>query len=339
MIYIGGALQRLKDIPSNTARCCVTSPPYWGLRDYGVGGQIGLETTPETYVDSIVSVFREVRRILTDDGTLWLNLGDSYAANGGAHGGRPDNQTGVGAKRAHDAGAGDQNARRAPQGLKSKDLIGIPWLVAFALRADGWYLRADIIWSKPNPMPESVRDRPTKAHEYMFLLSKGPRYYYDAAAVMEPAVSFPKQCGPNSAALVDHVPRPRKGNARTFRGGVYTGSRTFDNDGSLVRDSSGNTPNEKGTRNRRSVWTIAPQPFKGAHFATYPPALVEPCVLAGSAPGDVVLDPFAGSGTTGVVALNSGRHFIGVELNKQYVHDLLVPRLRSDASTETIVCP
>jgi DNA modification methylase len=263
-ILTGDVRERLADIPDGSVRCCVTSPPYWGLRDYGQGDQLGLEETPEQYVENMVAVFREVRRTLTEDGTLWLNLGDSYSSQGGAHGGREDNQTGVGASRAHNAGAGDQKQRTPPAGLKPKDLVGIPWRVAFALQADGWWLRQDIIWHKPNPMPESVTDRCTKAHEYVFLLTKSARYYYDHEAMQEEAT---------------------------------TGQ----------------------TRNRRSVWSITTKPFKGAHFAVMPEALAEPCVLAGSAPGDLVLDPFTGSGTVAVVALRHGRRFIGTELNPEYV--------------------
>lgn len=351
MIYIGDALERLKQLPDGLVRCCVTSPPYWGLRDYGVEGQIGLEKTPEAYVDSIVQVFREVRRVLRDDGTLWLNLGDSYAGSG--KGGNPD-----AGKQATNRGSQSvgvlygkvgETARQAAvtnvtrltfpeSGIKAKDMIGIPWMVAFALRSDGWYLRSDIIWSKPNPMPESVVDRPTRAHEYLFLLSKSPRYYCNMAAIAEPAVGFEKTHDPNGSMEVDRVPRKRKGNAKTFRGGgSYTGMAAFDNDTAKGRDSHGNAPNEKGTRNRRSVWEITPKPFRGAHFATYPPLLVEPCVLAGSAEGDTVLDPFAGSGTTGVVALNAGRDFVGIELSDAYARDLLVPRLLKDASTEAFL--
>ena len=267
MILTGDAVERLRELPDGIAQTCITSPPYFGLRDYGVEGQIGLEETPQEYVERLVTVFREVRRVLRDDGTLWLNLGDSYASQGGAHGGRNDNQRGVGARRVHAAGGGDQAARTPPDGLKPKDLVGIPWRVAFALQADGWYLRSDIVWAKPNPMPESVRDRPTRAHEYVFLLSKNERYFYDHEAIKEPAVS--------------------------------------------------NHPSSK--RNRRSVWHIPVRPFKGAHFAVFPEALVEPMVLAGSRPGDLVLDPFAGSGTTGVVARRHGRRFLGIELNPEYV--------------------
>jgi site-specific DNA-methyltransferase (adenine-specific) len=262
-ILQGDCIEQMRTLAPDSVQTCITSPPYFGLRDYGHDGQIGREETPDEYVARLVEVFREVHRVLRKDGTLWLNLGDSYAANGGSHGGRQDNQRGVGAKRTHDAGGADSGRRRAPVGLKAKDLIGIPWRVAFALQADGWFLRQDIIWHKPNPMPESVRDRCTKAHEYLFLLSKEPRYYFDAASMQE----------------------------------------------------NGST---SGRRNRRSVWTIQTRPFKGAHFATFPPALVRPCILAGSRPGDIVLDPFGGSGTTAAVAIEHRRRAILIEINQDY---------------------
>lgn len=258
----GDALTLLEEIREGSAQCCVTSPPYWGLRDYGNAKQIGLEATPEGYVARMVEVFREVRRVLRDDGTLWLNLGDSYAAGGNNSGSRPED---LADKQRSNAGC-RYKRRTAPPGLKPKDLVGIPWRVAFALQADGWWLRSDIIWAKTNPMPESITDRPTKSHEYLFLLAKSERYRYDAEAIAEPAV-----------------------------GGTY-----------------------KATRNRRTVWSIASEPFLGAHFAVMPQALVEPCILAGSKPGDLVLDPFAGSGTVGVVALRHGRRFLGLELNPEY---------------------
>ena len=277
---------------------CVTSPPYFGLRDYGHLGQIGLEQTPEQYIAAMVEVFRCVRDVLADDGTLWLNIGDSYATQGGAHGGRNDNQRGVGAKRTHDNGGGDQQSRRAPDGLKPKDLIGIPWMLAFALRADGWYLRQDIIWHKPNPMPESVRDRCTKAHEYIFLLSKSERYFFDSEAMKEPSVT------PADLQIAKRNKAPHKGQRdsgmRETTGGFDKITKVYE------------------TRNRRSVWTVATRPYKGAHFATFPPALIEPCILAGSRPGDIVLDPFMGSGTTAQVALQHGRQYLGCELNPKY---------------------
>lgn len=284
-LYVGDCLAVLGRFPDRAVQCCVTSPPYWGLRDYGVEGQLGLESTPAEYVSALVAVFREVRRVLRDDGTLWLNLGDSYAnvgkwggSSGGKHAGDLHGATGVG------------RGKREYGTLKSKDLVGIPWRVAFALQADGWWLRSDIIWHKPNPMPESVTDRPTKAHEYVFLLAKSESYFYDAEAVKEPAV---------------------KGHAGSRFGSGKTATHQL--------GRAGTTPRvDDDTRNRRSVWTIATRPFKGAHFATFPPALIEPCVLAGSRPGDVVLDPFNGVGTTGLVAVQHGRRYVGVELNEAY---------------------
>ncbi len=279
------------------AQMCVTSPPYFGLRDYGHDGQLGLEQTPDEYITTMVEVFRCVRDVLADDGTLWLNIGDSYNAAGrtghGAHVGFKQ-----GSNRASAEGA--DNCRPSVEGLKPKDLIGIPWMLAFALRADGWYLRQDIIWHKPNPMPESVRDRCTKAHEYIFLMSKSAKYFIDPKGMKEPVQSS-------------------KGNGKSFRGGgSYTGGNAFDNAALKERETHGNEPNESGTRNRRSVWTVATRPYKGAHFATYPPALVEPCILAGSRPGDIVLDPFMGSGTTAAVAVQHGRQYLGCELNPEY---------------------
>jgi DNA modification methylase len=304
------------------AQTCVTSPPYFGLRDYGHEGQIGLEKTPDDYIASMVEVFRSVRDVLADDGTLWLNIGDTYATNGGAHGGRTDNQRGVGAKRTHDNGGGDQKAQRAPDGLKPKDLIGIPWMLAFALRADGWYLRQDIIWHKPNPMPESVRDRCTKAHEYIFLLSKSERYFYNAEAIAQPLAETSKArlAQPNLANQrgSDRVPGKTNGNMKAV-GPRFGGNKYGDDGREESRTKSGNEwKGESGKANRRSVWTVATRPYKGAHFATFPPALIEPCILAGSKPGDIVLDPFMGSGTTAAVAIQHSRQYLGCELNPEY---------------------
>jgi DNA modification methylase len=294
----GDCLARMATLDAGSVRCCVTSPPYWGLRDYGIDGQIGLEETPAEYVAKMVAVFAEVRRVLADDGTCWVNLGDSYASGGM---GRRDDDTMPTPKGGHGIGAtpGYYRPRPLVDGLKPKDLCGIPWRVAFALQADGWYLRSDIIWAKPNPMPESVTDRPTKAHEYVFLLSKAERYFYDADAIREPAV------------YGEILP--------TFRGsGRYTNNRSFDNSDGTKANTAGMERPTVTHRNRRTVWTIPTAPYAEAHFATYPPALVEPCILAGSARGDVVLDPFCGSGTTGMVALRHGRGFVGVELSPKY---------------------
>lgn len=328
MIHIGDCLDILPTLESGSVQTCITSPPYFGLRDYGVDGQIGHETTPDEFVDVMVRVFREVRRVLHDNGTLWLNLGDSYAGAGGQ-----SPQSGRLFKgRARQRENTCISARIRTDGLKPKDLVGIPWMVAFALRADGWYLRQDIVWSKPNPMPESVRDRCTKAHEYLFLLSKSARYHFDAEAIAEPlaytSIARLSQSTLDQQQVSSRVPGKTngpmkavraKGNRRTFRGGgVYTQGRSFDNDADPCNDSVGNVPNERDTRNRRSVWTVATQPFKEAHFATFPPALVEPCILAGSRPGDLVLDPFMGAGTTAVVAERLGRRWVGCELNPKY---------------------
>jgi DNA modification methylase len=267
------------------AQTCVTSPPYYGLRDYGHDGQIGLEETPEEYIAAMVEVFRCVWDVLEDDGTLWLNIGDSYAGNNSqaSNNGR--------------AGYGNPRERvvnRTGEGLKTKDLIGIPWMLAFALRADGWYLRQDIIWHKPNPMPESVQDRCTKAHEYIFLLSKSPKYYYDINSIKEEMIGKP------------HAPK----------------NKANKNDGHL-RNDVGTERMEKvwgesGMANKRSVWTVTTKPYEGAHFAVFPTELIERCILAGAAPGQVVLDPFMGSGTTAQVAQNLGRKYLGCELNPDY---------------------
>lgn len=292
-IITGDARTMLATLPDGSARCCVTSPPYYGLRDYGHAGQIGLEQTPDAYVAELVAVFREVRRVLAGDGTLWLNLGDSYANTGKSGGGAQ------GERWAEHGGRCDEWAgtfKPAPAGYKPKDLMGIPWQVAFALRADGWYLRSEIIWHKPAPMPESVTDRPTKAHEQVFLLSKRERYFYDAGAIAEPAIH------------AGRVVKASGGDAKNGQGPMRDTAKGFTIHDTAVGD----------TRNARTVWTIGPEPFAGAHFATMPPELARRCILAGSARGDTVLDPFTGAGTTGLVADRNGRSFVGVELNPTY---------------------
>jgi DNA modification methylase len=290
--------------------CVVTSPPYWGLRDYGDPQQIGLESTPDAYVAQLVAVFREVRRVLADDGTVWLNLGDSYAGSNASQGGDGSTATYTDGRR-HVAGAMARQVHRTSQqttmkvgdGLKSKDLVGIPWRVAFALQADGWYLRSDIIWSKPNPMPESVTDRPTKAHEYIFLLAKAARYYYDAAAIADAATFGAHHARYNSKWA------PTKYHNKNAAHADVCGS----NEG--LRGGIAN-PLE---RNKRSVWHVATQPYPDAHFATFPEALIEPCILAGCPVGGRVLDPFIGSGTTGAVAERLGRRWVGVDLTYQHL--------------------
>ena len=301
----GDCLHMLRVIPSQSVNCCVTSPPYFGLRDYGVDGQIGFESTPEAFVQKLVEVFREVKRVLRDDGTLWLNLGDSYAGSG--KGRNADGSHQEGGKQGTNKGtvAGALVKTIAPD-CKPKDLIGIPWRVAFALQADGWYLRQDIIWHKPNPMPESVKDRCTKAHEYIFLLSKSPKYYFDSDAIKEPYSESYKNDKRHGNVKAEHQ------NWKDYSAqgkGVQTPTQ--------LHDSMFNKPIGEG-RNKRSVWTVTTKPFKGAHFATFPPDLIEPCILAGCPENGVVLDPFNGAGTTGVVAQQHKRSFLGVELNSEY---------------------
>lgn len=255
-LIVGDARVELRAFADESFQCCVTSPPYWGLRDYGIAGQIGAETKVEDYIADLVAVFREVRRVLRGDGTLWLNIGDSYTSGG---------RTWRDADEKNPA-RGMSYRAPTPEGLKPKDLIGVPWRLAMALQADGWYLRADIIWHKPNCQPESVKDRPTRSHEYVFLLSKSEQYFYDHETMKEPAT------------------------------------------------------NGNGARSRRTVWSINTEPYRGAHFAVFPPELVRLCVMAGTRPGAAVLDPFMGSGTTGAVCLNTGRHFVGIELNPEYAN-------------------
>lgn len=339
--HFGDCIETMSRMPDGIVQTCVTSPPYFGLRDYGHDGQIGLEPTPAEFVAKLVEVFREVRRILRDDGTLWLNLGDSYAGSWGAQG-RPqgDGQmTGRSVASArqiseHPSFGTKTGTRGRDEGYKPKDLFGIPWRVAFALQADGWYLRQDIIWHKPNPMPESVLDRCTKSHEYIFLLAKSERYYCDMGAIKEQAtgqapgnVNAPKgqaeyESGDDrhrtKAGLAAYAARARSKRDSFKRDeskraevipGQSVGTHRADRDESEY---------DLDTRNKRSVWTVATTPYKGAHFATFPTELIEPCILAGAPAGGVVLDPFFGSGTTGEVAQNLGRAFIGCELNPDY---------------------
>lgn len=329
-ILIGDCRDKLRELPDASVHCCVTSPPYFGLRDYGHAGQMGLEPTPDEYVAGMVEVFREVLR---DDGTLWLNIGDSYCNPAQAGGGDPT----VGVR---NLGGSLQPKGRRFDGIKPKDLIGIPWMLAFALRADGWYLRQEIIWHKPNPMPESVRDRCTKAHEQIFLLSKSPRYFFDAEAIAEPLES-------SSIARLsqdiedqegsDRVPGKTNGPMKAVYKKPYTGTATKDFAAAGAQDASATKARivdkilsgELVTRNKRSVWTVTTQPYSEAHFATYPPALIEPCILAGCPKGGTVIDPFGGAGTTGLVADRLGRNAILIELNREYA-EIAERRLNAD---------
>ena len=303
MILVGDSIDVLKTIEGNTVQTCVTSPPYYGLRDYGHKGQIGQEETPDAYIARLVEVFREVRRVLKPDGTLWLNLGDSYAGSNQGAGTKLPSE-----KQLSNRGTNYQTTEEHKSklsridGYKPKDLLMIPARVAIALQADGWYLRSEIVWHKPNPMPESVKDRPTKAHEMIYLLAKSPKYFYDAEAVMEEAVT--KENRPPA------VVRERIYNYNSKNNQLRKDPRF------ATRPISVKSSYE--TRNRRDVWTVATKPYKGAHFATFPPDLIEPCVLAGSREGDVVLDPFGGSGTTGYVARKHGRKYIIIDINPKY---------------------
>jgi len=275
MIVIGDAKEKLKELETESIQSVITSPPYWGLRDYGHAEQIGLEKNPNEYINNMVKIFDEVLRVLKKDGTLWLNIADSYSS-----------------------------ISDSKIGLKNKDLVGIPWMLAFALRMNGWYLRQDIIWSKPSPMPEPIKDRCTKSHEYIFLLTKSSKYYFDYEAIREPRVST--------------------GNNHQF------GGKKYNDPNNLIYDSVGSIYKSDGMRNKRDVWNVASKPFKGAHFAVMPELLVEPCLLAGSKPNDTILDPFAGSGTVGVVAKKHNRNFIGIELNPDYA------KIANDRINETL---
>ena len=326
----GDALARLREMPDESVHCCVTSPPYFGLRDYGVEGQIGLEPSLDEYLARLVKVFAEVRRVLRSDGTLWLNIGDSYASkprgsDNGWDKSRLTNPSRV--QKAQSESLRRSRHTASTSGAKQKDLMMVPAQLALALRADGWYLRSEIIWHKRAPMPESVRDRPTRAHEQLFLLSRSPRYHYDGAAIAEPA----RYDGPNGA---QHSPyaqgfgrrtpeqeAERRLKRRTVRPGVDT------NGGG---QGNGAMSYPARTANKRSVWTLSSEPFAEAHFATFPTKLIEPCILAGCPEGGTVLDPFAGASTTGVVATRLDRSYIGIELNPAYV-EMGRRRIRDDA--------
>lgn len=328
-ILAGDCLEQLRPIPSESVHCCVTSPPYWGLRDYGVAGQLGMEPSPELFIEKMADVFREVRRVLRTDGTLWLNLGDAYSSgNSGLL--RRDNKGGVW------TGGQDERAqpsslanpgRKPVAGLRSKNLLGMPWRVAFALQSDGWNLRQDIIWHKRNPMPESVKDRCTRAHEYIFMFSRSAKYHFDSSGIAEPISE-------------ESLARYRR--AKKYKIKKCVGPAGHDHEKILLNERTRlvaasdwddrhakYAERAKPFRNKRSVWTVATAPFKGAHFATFPPKLIEPCILAGCPAGGTVLDPFCGAGTTGLVALRHGRRFLGIELNPQYVA-LATDRIRSE---------
>lgn len=291
-ILIGDNRQALKELPDASVQTVVTSPPYWGLRDYGHDNQIGLEQSPDDFIEQLCIVFDEVWRVLKDDGTIWVNLGDSYSAMRDSKATPDSLRNGDGTKVGTAANRNPENLRKA--GLKHKDLVGIPWRFAFAMQARGWYLRSDIIWHKPNPMPESVTDRPTKSHEYVFLMTKSPRYYYDHEAIKEDAIWAEEKRAGKGRLHYDGKRQGEKG----------TGQENFV---SIV-----------DKKNKRSVWSVNVKGYKEAHFATYPTELIEPCILAGSKENDTVLDPFSGSGTTGEVALKHGRNYIGLELNPEY---------------------
>ena len=344
-IICGDAATVLRTLPEASMQCCVTSPPYWGLRDYGVEGQLGIEKTPQEYVANLVSIFSGVWRVLRDDGTAWLNLGDSYAGSWGNYGGK---NRGVGDQRiirngsqCHQESYDSLTKWRPPTsgklggGLKSKDLVGIPWRVAFALQADGWYLRSDIIWAKRNCMPESVTDRPTRSHEYIFLLTKNAHYFYDHEAIKEPCIYDVDGTGTAARkARAEGNKLMPTDRVNGIRPGGYKNSVNFDGKNSGNEKQRGHSRRHDGfsdrwdqmekeeqctgMRNKRDVWTIAPANFPEAHFATFPPDLIKPCILAGSCVGDTVLDPFGGSGTTAMVALQLGRNAISIDLNPDY---------------------
>lgn len=314
-LHHGDALDVARTLPDGLARTIVTSPPYFGLRDYGEEGQIGAEGSVGEYVARMVTLFRELRRVLADDGTLWLNLGDSYAARTKGSGGTGKSTLGAasGGNGISEAGIARSQARQATTvrhfslDVPEKNLLGVPWRVAFALQDDGWILRSDIIWHKPNPMPESVTDRPTKSHEYLFLFSKSPSYYYDADAIAEEAVKGDAGSSWSEGKTGEHqLGRAQKRPSK--RRGEFDGK---------TEDASFRAVVER--RNKRTVWTVPTVPFPGSHFAVYPPELIRPCIRAGSEPGDIVFDPFSGSGTTGAVSTFEGRRYVGIDLNREYL--------------------
>ena len=347
-LYHGDVLERLRELPDESVHCMVTSPPYWGLRDYGVEGQIGLEATPEAFVERMVEVFHEVRRVLRADGTCWVNMGDGYAQGG--RGGIGDKSTLQGSQRNQNESRAEKvpQAKR-PAGLKPKDLIGMPWRVAFALQADGWWLRSEIIWHKPNPMPESCTDRPTSAHEKLFLLTKSARYFYDAEAVRTAAKE-------SSLTRLSQDIENQAGSTRANGGGKTNGTmkavggkpaRRYGDDkqsghgrrhaGFNARwDSLTSTECSAMGANLRNVWTITTRPFKEAHFATFPPEIPERCIKAGCPEGGTVLDPFMGSGTTAVVAWQLGRECIGIDLSEEYLTTIAIPRIERETAQQRL---
>jgi DNA modification methylase len=315
-ILIGDVRTQLATLADESVHTVVTSPPYFGLRDYGMAGQIGLEPSPQEFISALVDVFNQVHRVLRADGTLWVNMGDSYA-NDGKWGGH------TGGKHVSALHCSPIGRNKRYTGLKPKDLIGIPWRLAFALQDAGWYLRQDIIWSKPNPMPESVRDRCTKAHEYIFLLSKSEKYYYDQEAIMEPfaetSIARLEQPALEQQEGSDRVPGKTNGNTKAWGPSSYRGSSFTKGKTGEVKPTVGQRERQEAAgRNKRSVWTVTTQPFKEAHFATFPPKLIEPCILAGCPVGGTVLDPFGGAGTTGLVSDRLQRNAILIELNPEY---------------------
>ena len=305
-LHHGDAETVAATLEPRSVQTIVTSPPYYGLRDYGVEGQLGAESSVQEYVDRMVALFRSLRDVLADDGTLWINLGDSYSASISGTGGYSEKSTlsGYTSENTKHRRENDKPGRRIARTVPPKNLLGVPWRVAFALQADGWILRSDIIWAKPNPMPESVTDRPTKAHEYLFLFAKSPSYYYDADAIAETA-----KLGPGDTWEERKAGGAQKGVNRSTNAGTKQ----------VHRKGRHNLTPQDGKRNRRTVWDIATVPFPGSHFAVYPPELIRPCILAGSRIGDTVLDPFSGSGTTGMVATQEGRRYIGIDLNSEYL--------------------
>ena len=314
-IINGNSLEVLKSLPDNSIDCCVTSPPYYALRDYGCDGQIGLEETPEKYIESLCDVFSEVRRVLTPEGTLWLNIGDSYNGN------KVGNTEVVKNKKVSES---NDFHKKLWSGAKPKDLIGIPWMPAFSLRSQGWYLRQDIIWHKPNPMPESVTDRCTKSHEYIFLMSKSQKYYFDYEAIQEPCADQSRTnyaCGNRTNGINkdrndnDFGERSKNWKPRT-KNCQYDGQKP--NSFHLSREN-GEPDKEYYVRNKRDVWSVNVKPCSEAHFATYPFELIKPCILAGCPENGIVLDPFMGSGTTAIVARSLNRNYLGVELNPEYI--------------------